>query len=114
MLEEELSRCPDYPELKILTPNCATEDPFRFDIDIGVSVAAKSRPNEHLTWGILSSTLRGLQECLFPNDWYEEVVFKIFDSAWGPVGDGSVMGYERTVDLRGGMRINRLLDHEET
>ena len=99
--------------MEILTADSTTEDPFRFDINVGVSIAAKSRPNEHLTWGILSSTLRGLQECLFPNDWYYEAVFKTFDSAWGPVGDGSLNGYERAVTPSGGLRIDHSVDRME-
>lgn len=104
---------PAYPKVEMLTPFSTVEDPFRFDINIGVSIGAESSPHEHLTWGILSSTLRGLQECLLPNDWYNEAAFKIFDSDWGPVGDGSLSGYERTVVPGGGLRIDGPLDRTE-
>lgn len=100
-----------YAERKIkLEGDGWLEDPFWFDINIGISVAARSRPNQHLTWGILSSALRGLQECLFPNDWYEEGRFQIFDSDWGHVGDGSLTGYRRAIHVKEPLRIGEMLE----
>ena len=69
----------------------ATQDPFRYSIGRGISIFASSYENEHLTWGILASTLKGLQDCLIANSWYQTAIFTIFDSNWGHVGDGSVM-----------------------
>lgn len=69
----------------------ATHDPFRYSIDLGVSVFATRGANQHLTWGILDSALRGLEECLIRNSWYQNAMFRIFDSNWGQVGDGSVV-----------------------
>ena len=89
-----------------------SKDPFRFDIDIGISVAARSRPDQHLTWGILSSAIRGLQECLFPNDWYEEGNFQIYDSDWGHVGDGRLTGYRQAFRLKEPPRTGDMLDQE--
>ena len=77
-----------------------SKDPFQFDINVGVSLAASSAPHQHLTWGILGSALRGLQECLLQNGWYKEAHFQIFDSDWGHVGDGTLTSYRRTINVK--------------
>lgn len=69
----------------------ATLDPFKYTIDLGVTVFASSSENQHLTWGILDSALRGLEDCLIRNALYQNAMFRIFDSDWGQVGDGSVV-----------------------
>ena len=69
----------------------ATQDPFRYSIGLGVSVFASSYEGQHLTWGILDSAFRGLEDCLIQNKWYQNAMFRIYDSGWGHVGDGSVV-----------------------
>lgn len=68
-----------------------SEDPFRLHTQRGVSVMAKSAQSQHLTWGILDSTMKGLQDCLIKNKWYQAAWFQIFDGQWGQVGWGSLM-----------------------
>ena len=68
------------------------EDPFSYDDKLGAHITARSTQNHHLTWGILGNALKGLQDCVIRNEWYQDAVFQIFDGPWGHVGDGSVLG----------------------
>lgn len=67
------------------------DDPFVFGDKLAVRFKAKSAKKQHLTWGILGSTLKGLQDCLIYNEWYQEARMQIFDAPWGHVGDGSLV-----------------------
>ena len=70
----------------------ADEDPFKYDDYLGARIFAKSVVGQHLTWGILGATLKGLQDCVIRNGWYQDVTFQVFDGGWGHVGSGSVLG----------------------
>jgi len=67
------------------------DDPFVFEDNLGVSFMAKSAEKQHLTCGILGTTLKGLQDCEIYNEWYQEARMQIFDAPWGHVGDGSLL-----------------------
>ena len=73
----------------------ASNDPFRYDINAGIALAASSAPNAHLTWEVLGNTLRGLQECLVVNEWYDEARFEVFNGDYGHVGDGTLTNSKR-------------------
>ena len=66
-------------------------DPFRYDDHSGAKIYAKSAENQHLTWGILGTSLKGLQECVIRNAWFQDAIFQIFDGAWGHVGNGYIV-----------------------
>lgn len=66
-------------------------DPFVFEDKHGLRFMVESAKKQHLTWGILESTLKGLQDCVIYNGWYQEVRLQIFDAPWGHVGDGSLL-----------------------
>lgn len=67
-------------------------DPFRYDDHLGARIFAISAQDENLTWGILGSTLKGIQDCVIYNGWSQGVVFQIFDGPWGHVGNGNIVG----------------------
>ena len=75
----------------------AGNDPFRYDINAGIAVVARSASNAHLTWGVLSNALRGLLNCVAENEWYEEAYFEVFNGDSGHVGDGALANAERRI-----------------
>ena len=74
-----------------------SNDPFRYDLNAGIAVAARSAPDVHLTWGVLGNALRGLLNCVAVNEWYEEARFEIFNGDSGHVGDGALANAQRRI-----------------
>lgn len=75
----------------------ASNDPFRYDINAGIAVAARSAPNVHLTWGVLGNALRGLLNCVAVNGWYDEAYFEVYNGDSGHVGDGALANAKRRI-----------------
>ena len=75
----------------------ASNDPFRYDINAGIAVAAESAPDAHLTWVVLGNALRGLLNCVAMNQWYNEANFEIFNGDSGHVGDGALANARRRI-----------------
>ena len=75
----------------------ASNDPFRYDINAGIAVAAESAPNVHLTWGVLGNALRGLLNCVAVNQWYNEAKFEVFNGDSGHVGDGALTNARKRI-----------------
>lgn len=75
----------------------ASNDPFRYDINAGIAVAASSAPNVHLTWGVLGNALRGLLNCVAVNGWYDEAYFEVYNGDSGHVGDGALANAKRRI-----------------
>ena len=73
----------------------ASNDPFRYDLNAGIAIAARSAPNVHLTWGVLRNALRGLLNCVAVNEWYDEAQFEVFNGDSGHVGDGALANAKR-------------------
>ena len=70
-------------------------DPFYYDLNDGCFFEAQSLPGEHLTWGILSTTLGWLYKHLGESAQYRSgASFGIRDSGWGAVAIGHItFGY---------------------
>ncbi len=90
----------------------ADRDPYSADIGYGcyISMQSNSVPGpggrkQHLTWGIMNSTLEGLFNIAYVQGYSQEMRFKVLDSGLGIVANGSIkaghLGLEKGDDRMG-------------
>ncbi|KAL8837229.1 MAG: hypothetical protein Q9170_002602 [Blastenia crenularia] len=86
-------------------------DPYTMDFLWGCyihTISSKklgpSGATQHLTWGILSSTYKGLFQIAYVQGYSQEMTFDVLDSNWGTVGHGYIMAgsiYGTLVQING-------------
>ncbi|KAI4102255.1 MAG: hypothetical protein L6R37_004505 [Teloschistes peruensis] len=81
-------------------------DPYTDDPRFGCYFYAKSNPlpgpggvAQHLTWGILNSTLEGLYQIAYVQGYSQEMNWRVVDSKWGQVGNGYIKAGSADPDL---------------
>ncbi|KAL9576518.1 MAG: hypothetical protein Q9212_007033 [Teloschistes hypoglaucus] len=81
-------------------------DPYTDDSQFGCYFYAKSNPlpgpggaPQHLTWGILNSTLEGLFQIAYFQGYSQEMNWRVVDSKWGQVGSGYIKAGSVDTDL---------------
>ncbi len=88
----------------------ADREPYTKDFQYGcyVSMWSNNLPAEggrkqHLTWGIMNSTLEGLRNIAYVQGYSYEMKFDVVDSGWGIVSEGYIKaGSKHAVGSRGG------------
>ena len=66
-------------------------DPFIYDLEQGIFIRCNSSSGQHLTWGILDTTISWLNVHLSGYVQYRtEVTFFMWDAPWGLVGSGEI------------------------
>lgn len=66
------------------------DDPFSCDQGLGVTVSVRSIQGQHMTYGILRSTLKGIRDFLLVNHRYVGAMFEVAERGIGMVGSGVV------------------------
>ena len=86
-------------------------DPYSADFLYGCLICAQSNDKpgpggvkQHLTWGILNSTLEGLFNIACVQGYSQEMNFEVMDSKWGIVGKGYIIARHVPGALEGSSR----------
>lgn len=90
-------------------------DPYIADEYLGCHIFAESNKlpgpggvRQHLTWGILNSTLQGLFQIAYIQGYSQEMNWRVVDGRWGQVGNGYIKagGAQFGLDAVGG-KVNQ-------
>lgn len=71
-------------------PLSIRDDPFKFDSGVGVKLSIESAQGQHMTYGILRSTLKGIRDYLYAMHRYKGALFAIAEGDLGMVGSGVI------------------------
>jgi len=72
------------------------DDPFNYDTGLGVKLSVGSSQGQHMTYGILRSTLKGIRDYLYAMHRYVGAMFVIAEADIGMVGSGVIEASPRT------------------
>ncbi len=72
------------------------DDPFNYDTGLGVKLSVGSSQGQHMTYGILRSTLKRIRNYLYAMHRYVGAMFVITEADIGMVGSGVIEVSPRT------------------